>query len=80
MKTPAIIVAAICGAFILLGSIYVSASERLLLKSVQSGEAELTCLFSDGKRVVPGKMVTGITDTGWKFKNGHASSCEVKFL
>ena len=49
--------------------------EAVLVSNVQSGKVILTCLFSNGWRVVPAEQVTGFEHGYWKFDNGAASSC-----
>lgn len=49
--------------------------EAAMISKVKSGETILTCLFSNGFRVVPKEKVTGFEHGYWKFDNGAASSC-----
>ena len=49
--------------------------EAAMISKVKSGELILTCLFSNGWRVVPAEQVTGFEHGYWKFDNGAASSC-----
>lgn len=60
--------------------IKVQLEENALVKRAQNGEVRLECLFEDGLRIVEPSMITGVFEGTWKFKNGHARSCEVTEL
>lgn len=48
---------------------------KKLVQSVQSGVAQISCVFSDGERIVSPDMVVGYSDGIWEFKNGYSKSC-----
>lgn len=75
IKTAAL--AALVIAILAFTSWLLDAPEREILAKVQSSEAQLSCLFQDGWRVVePGKVKDFYGNT-WIFTNGSASRCEV---
>lgn len=63
--------------FLLMAVWVLDAPERELLASVQSGEAQLSCLFQDGWRAVEPSKVKDFFGNTWVFTNGSAKRCEV---
>lgn len=75
LKGFTLFIAAMIVGMTLVGLISELKREAVLVSNVQSGKVILTCLFSNGWRVVPAEQVTGFEHGYWKFDNGAASSC-----
>lgn len=44
---------------------------------VMDGDADLVCVFNDGKRIVSPDLIKYEVDGTWVFKNGYSKNCKV---
>ena len=59
---------------------YAGASDRSMIKAVQSGEATLSCHIGTNDITIDPELVIGYDDIrGWIFVNGSAKNCKVTY-
>lgn len=75
-KIKTVALAALVIAILAFTAWLLDAPERNLLAKVQSGEAQLSCLFRDGWRVVEPSKVKDFFGSTWVFTNGSATRCK----
>ena len=57
---------------------YAGASDRSMIKSVQSGETSLSCHIGNDNVAIDPELVIGYDSIqGWIFTNGSAKNCRV---
>ena len=44
---------------------------------VMEGDANLVCVFGDGKRIVNPDLIKYEVDGTWVFKNGYSKNCKI---